>query len=191
MLYIQNFNEAQMMRVDQANRGVKERIKWIAPREGWYKVNMDGAVFADLQRVGVGVVIRNEKGEFLGVMSELLDYGLDAIDAEALVALRAIEFAVEVCPFNMLFEGDCLQVIKALQSDDYDSSRVGHLYAIARSKLSLLNCSSVAHVYRDGNYVAHCLAQFARYVAGSQVWLESVPPFLQHSLDLDVPVQFR
>ena len=37
-------------------------------------------------------------------MCELLDFGLDATDAEALTALRAIEFTAEVCPFNMLFE---------------------------------------------------------------------------------------
>ena len=30
------------------------------------KVNMDGAMFHDIGKVGAGVVIRNEQGEFLG-----------------------------------------------------------------------------------------------------------------------------
>jgi hypothetical protein len=51
---------------------------------------------------------------------------------------------------------------------------VGHVYSIARSKLSLAQGSSVIHVPREGNSVAHCLAQFARNIVGSQVWLESV-----------------
>ena len=78
----------------------------------------------------------------------------------------------------MIFEGDCLQVIKALSSDEYDLSRIGHLFAIVRSKFSLLSGYSVVHVYREGNSVAYCLAQYARNVVESQVWLEYVPPFL-------------
>jgi hypothetical protein len=45
-------------------------------------------------------------------LSELLDYGEDAAVAEALAALRTIEFAAEVCPFNMIFEGDCCDAKK-------------------------------------------------------------------------------
>jgi hypothetical protein len=149
---------------------------------------MDGAVFADIQKVGIRAVIRNDGGEFLGALCELLDYGEDAADAEALAALRAIEFATKVCPFNMIFEGDCLQVIKALSLDEYDLSRIGHLFAIARSKFSLLASQSVVHVHREGNFVAHCLAQYARNVVEPQVWLEYVPPFLQQYLSSDVPV---
>uniref|UniRef100_A0A2N9F594 RNase H type-1 domain-containing protein n=1 Tax=Fagus sylvatica TaxID=28930 RepID=A0A2N9F594_FAGSY len=91
----------------------------------------------------------NEHGEFFGTMCGLLEYGSDAAEAKALAALKAIEFAADVCPFNMIFEGDCLQVIKALKSTNFDASRLGH-----------------------------CLAQFARNIVGNQVWLESVPPFL-------------
>ena len=147
-------------------------------------------MFADLKKVGVGVVIRNERGEFLGALSELLDYGLDAVDAEALAALRAIEFAAEVCLFSMIFEGDCLQVIKALQSMEFDAARIGHIYSLARSKLSLFSSFSVVHVFREGNSVAHRLAKFARNVVGSQIWLEHVPSFLNQCLGDDVPVQF-
>uniref|UniRef100_A0A2N9IT87 RNase H type-1 domain-containing protein n=1 Tax=Fagus sylvatica TaxID=28930 RepID=A0A2N9IT87_FAGSY len=191
MKYIQEFTKANALFVSFVPPIARNKIVWSAPLEGWYKVNMDGAVFADLGKVGVGVVIRNKRGEFLGVMCELLEVGLDATDAEALAALRAIEFAAEVCPFSMLFEGDCLQVIRALQSPEYDAARVGHIYSLARSKLSLFRDFSVSHVFREGNTVAHRLAKFARNVTGSQVWLEHVPSFLGQCLAFDVPVQFR
>ena len=71
-------------------------------------MNIDGVVFADIQKVEVGAVIRNERGEFLGAMCELMEFGLDATDAEALAVLQAIEFAVDICPFNLVFEGDCV-----------------------------------------------------------------------------------
>jgi hypothetical protein len=84
-----------------------------------------------------------------------------------------------------------LQVIRALQSPEYDAARVGHIYSLARSKLSLFRDFSVAHVLREGNSVAHRLAKFARNVTGSQVWLEHVPSFLGQCLAFDVPVQFH
>ena len=169
----------------------RAKVVWSAPMEGFYKVNFDGAVFADLKKVGIRVVIKNERGEFLGTMCGLLEYGSNAVEAKVLAAFRAIEFAADVCPFNMIFEGDCLQVIKALKSTDFDASRLGHLYRIARSKFHLFRDYSVVHVFREGNAPAHCLAQFARNIVGNQVWLESVPPFLAKCLDSDVPFCFH
>lgn len=62
----------------------------------------------------------------------------DAVDPESLAALCAIEFAANVCPSNMIFEGDCLQVIKALNSTEFDLARVGNTYVLAREKFSLI-----------------------------------------------------
>ena len=162
MRYIHDYHAANVVPDRLAPSLGRAKVVWSAPMEGWYKVNFDGSVFADLKKVGVGVVIRNERGEFFGAMCGLLEYGSDAAEAEAVAALKAIEFAADVCPFNMIFEGDCLQVIKALKSTDFDASRLGH-----------------------------CLAQFARNIIGNQVWLESVPPFLAKCLDSDVPFCFR
>lgn len=40
-----------------------DKSQWRPPRKGWYKVNVDGAVFSDSAgSCGVGVIIRNEKG---------------------------------------------------------------------------------------------------------------------------------
>ena len=176
MRYIHDYHVANVVPDRLAPSLGRAKVVWSAPMEGWYKVNFDGVVFVNL-KVRVGVVIRNKRGKCLGAMRGLLEYGSDAVKAEALVALRAIEFAANVCPFNMIFEGDCLQVIKAFKSTDFDASKLGHLYIIARSKFHLFRDYSVFHVFREGNASAHCLAQFARNIVGNQVWLESVPPF--------------
>ena len=52
--------------------------------------------------------------------------------------------------------------MKALSSTEYDCSRHGNIYALAKEKFKLLRNFKINHVYREGNQVAHCLAQFAR-----------------------------
>ena len=57
--------------------------RWTPPSEGWYKVNMDRVVFKGLGSCGIGIVIRNERGEIMGAMSKRLDLPLQALEMEA------------------------------------------------------------------------------------------------------------
>ncbi len=76
-----------------------------------------------------------------------------SVDSESLAALRAIEFAREVCPIDLIFEGDCMQVIKALSSNEFDQSRLGNLYILAKEKLGLVRNFQIVHIGREGNRV--------------------------------------
>ena len=54
------------------------RSTWCPPRQGSFKVNVDGAVFESLKSCGIGVVIRNEAGHIIGAMSRFLPLPLGA-----------------------------------------------------------------------------------------------------------------
>ena len=75
------------------------------------------------------------------------------IEAEALVAVRALEFAALVCPFGVV-EGDLELVIK-LFNDVLGMSKVGHLFDLARSMMGLFRNLYFTHVLCEGNEVAH------------------------------------
>lgn len=45
---------------------MKERPNWHPPQQGRYKINVDGAVFAAQNAIGVGVLIRDEEGRVIG-----------------------------------------------------------------------------------------------------------------------------
>jgi hypothetical protein len=65
-----------------------------------------------------------------------------------------------------------------------------NIYALAKEKFKLLRNFKINHVYKEGNQVAHCLAQFATRCSTNQVWLECPPPFLQRFLEWDVPTSY-
>ena len=46
-----------------------DAVTWRPPKQGWYKVNTDGATFDDIKCCGVGVVIKNERGKIMGALS--------------------------------------------------------------------------------------------------------------------------
>uniref|UniRef100_A0A2N9G7B6 Reverse transcriptase domain-containing protein n=1 Tax=Fagus sylvatica TaxID=28930 RepID=A0A2N9G7B6_FAGSY len=45
-------------------------IKWKPPEVSRFKVNYDGAVFSDRNEAGIGVIIRNHRGEVMGALSQ-------------------------------------------------------------------------------------------------------------------------
>ena len=57
------------------------------------KVNFDGVVFKDLGEVGIRVVVRDSQGLVLASMSEKILLPQFVTDVEAMVAVRAVNFA--------------------------------------------------------------------------------------------------
>ena len=79
---------------------------WRPPPLGWYKVNVDGAVFKELGHYGIGVVVQNDKGQIMGALSKLLPNPLDALETEAKVGEIGTTFAWELGLREIILEGD-------------------------------------------------------------------------------------
>ncbi|XP_030959214.1 uncharacterized protein LOC115981185 [Quercus lobata] len=71
-------------------------ISWQPPSRGCYKVNMDGMVFSNSKQAGAGVIIRDEAGEVVAMLSKKWKCPLGAIEAEAKAMEVGVHFAREV-----------------------------------------------------------------------------------------------
>lgn len=100
---------------------------------------------------------------------------VDPIGAEAIAALTAVLFSMEVGFFEVIFEGDALQIVKEVNSDILFIHNFVHFIEGIKHELGNFRSSSVVHVRREANLAAHTLAKEAANNFIDTVWLEDIP----------------
>ena len=160
--------------------------RWQAPQAGFVKVNFNGAVFGELNKSGVGVVIRDNNGAVLVSCSEKLTQAYKAEETETLAARKALMFAHELGFQRVILEGDALGLIQALKSQEQNLSPLGSLVEDVKLYSNHFQRVLYSHVKRNGNSVAHNLAKHAICIPDFQVWMEDVSPHIVSFLYSDV-----
>ena len=162
-------------------------VKWKPPEPGRYKINYDGAMFTETNEAGIGVIIRNHKGEAMASMCHRIPYPhlVEAMEAKA--ARSAAQLAIDLGIKEVDIEGDSKTIVNALLATTPCCTLYGHL--INDTKNAAHSCLSVQflHVKREGNSLAHSLAKRARFSQPLEVWMESVPPDVVSILCTDFP----
>jgi len=78
--------------------------KWKAPTVGYVKVNCDATVYEAGGKMGIGVIVRDHKGEVLATLLAPQQHIIDPTSA----ALRATFFALELGYQQVELEGDAI-----------------------------------------------------------------------------------
>ena len=73
------------------------------------------------------MIVRDWRGEAIGALSTLVPTVQTVVELEALACRQAMLFAVELGLQDVVFEGDSLQVIQALNQDNADHLTYGHI----------------------------------------------------------------
>ena len=93
------------------------------PLEGsFYKLNFDASVFEDMAASGIGAVIWNDIGEDMVALSFKGPTVTDSEEAKVLVCRKALEFAVEAGFFELVIEGDNINVMQSITSQHINLS---------------------------------------------------------------------
>lgn len=75
------------------------------------KTNFDGAIFEDLDAAGIGVVVRNSRGEIMGFLSDIIPMPSSIVVLESLATRRAVYLFK-----NWIFGVQFLKVIQKFPS---------------------------------------------------------------------------
>uniref|UniRef100_A0A7N2N2Z4 RNase H type-1 domain-containing protein n=1 Tax=Quercus lobata TaxID=97700 RepID=A0A7N2N2Z4_QUELO len=156
---LQEFSVQQPSTLPTRNNVV---VSWHPPARSWYKVNFDCALFEKDQCAGIGVVIRNDQGLVMASLSQRIPLPFTVIEAEALAARRAIEFAAEIGLDQVIMEGDSKVLINTLRSERLSLAQFGHIVKDVQNMAAhFFKDFNFSHVCRLGNKVAHSLARRA------------------------------
>lgn len=127
---------------------------WQPPLTSTVKINWDAYINERDGRIGVGLVARDAFGMMLGARCVSRCLCMDPLTAEAMAALFAVQFCIEVGFFDVVFEGDAHTVIKEINSQPPHLSRIRHfIESIASVRQQCRNFSFV-YVHRSINGAA-------------------------------------
>ncbi|XP_075670181.1 uncharacterized protein LOC142639941 [Castanea sativa] len=174
-----------ILSTDSAIHRIEKPLSWSPPGANSYKVNYDGATFAEDNTTGMGVIIRNNEGLAMALLSQKIPLRTTVIEVEVLVARRALELALEL-GFDSIVLGslDSETLFKALKLGNTSLAPYGHLVQDILYLSSHFSNFQISLLRQLGNKVAHSLARKAKLLNYMIVWIEDVPDLL-HVLQAD------
>lgn len=92
------------------------RRKWCKPPDGWIKVNTDAACHLRTGRMGVGCIIRDDRGCFIRARSKVIQGRLQPREVEAIGLREALSWTKEWRMTRCIFECDAKSVVDAFHT---------------------------------------------------------------------------
>ena len=180
-------SEFQLKLLKPVPKSSKASIRWRPLVGELYKTNFDGAVFRESGEAGIGVVVRDAKGEVIAALAEKITFPRTVEMLEALAARKAVKFAMELGISLSEFEGESEVVHRALQAADRSHPSIGQIIKDIFSIVGSLRTFSFSHTRRQGNFVTHALAKRAIVSFPLLVWMEHVASDIEQLVILDSP----
>lgn len=132
---------------------------WLPPLSGELKLNLDGALFEEQNRYGVGLVVRDEKGLLVEARTKLFVGTVQPEIAEAVGFKEALSWIKGSHWNKVTLESDCLVAIQSIRNKTNMISLFGDIINDCRSLLLELPLVKCIFVKRSANVVAHSFAR--------------------------------
>ncbi|WRX11383.1 Ribonuclease H domain - like 9 [Theobroma cacao] len=140
---------------------VKVQVQWKIPPNGWLKFNTDGAARDYPGPLGIGGVLRNEKGMVKMLFSKTGDWD-DANLTEMLAIQEALILFMVTgwChPFGLIIETDSINVVTWVSKPLSSPWRLRNLVLKIKALLSKIPKWQIIHTPRSGNELADSLTK--------------------------------
>ncbi|XP_041016197.1 uncharacterized protein LOC121258719 [Juglans microcarpa x Juglans regia] len=127
----------------------KNRHKWQLLEADFVKVNWDASLHLKRKRIGVGIMIRDAKGETLVAVCDQRKHVQDPSVAECHALWKALELCNELNIQKVMFKGDVKAIVSAVNSEEEDLSSVDFLVDDIHSMLRNIPNWSLHFAYRE------------------------------------------
>ncbi|KAL2898787.1 hypothetical protein RDABS01_028361 [Bienertia sinuspersici] len=147
---------------------------WKALAIGYYKVNTDVAKLGE-GKMGLGAVMRDHLGEIMAATRCQVEGAYETDIAEAMAVRHGLLITIEAGLRKVVVETDNLKLAQQLRRSIKENTAFGCIVKDVLQFAKLCTDISFAHVRREGNKVAHCLAKLSKSFSDMRVWIEEFP----------------
>ncbi|XP_040987702.1 uncharacterized protein LOC121235424 [Juglans microcarpa x Juglans regia] len=146
---------------DHPSSAASNRHKWQKLEADFVKVNWNASLDLKSKRMGMRIMIRDEKGEAMVAVCDQRKYVQNPTMAECHALWKALELCNDLNIQKVLFEGDANGIVTTVNSEEEDLSSVDPLVEDMRSVFKNRPNWSLQFAYREKNIVAYTLVMEA------------------------------
>ncbi|KAL8134373.1 hypothetical protein AgCh_009412 [Apium graveolens] len=132
---------------------------WQPPQQDCFKLNVDASVFNNEEFFSLGMVIRNDRGQFVRGKNMCISGKISVMEAEARGVQEAISWIEDLRLEGVYIECDSALVVSAVHDQMKYYLEVGHIIDFCHQKLRSRSNLALCHVKKQFNHVAHLLAR--------------------------------
>ena len=155
------------------------------PKHGFLKCNFDAAIAKQNQRIGLGYIIRNEKGELIEATNGHKTGSDNKLEVKALSCREALLWIKDKGLANIIFESDSQLLVRAINTPIFYSSTMSLILQECIYLLNNLNGCAITFANRSTNQAAHELAKVVVSLSDLGEW-SCTPPFLSDVIRMDM-----
>ncbi|KAL2938532.1 hypothetical protein RDABS01_021981 [Bienertia sinuspersici] len=163
---------------------IRMQTSWSVPPHGWVKVNTDAYV-PNNGRVGLGVVIRDERGKVLVAGVRKIE-PKEVEMAEAQATLYGVSMARKMGFNKVILEADALRVTMAVKFLAEGCPPIFLIYDDIHKICTSFDFFQCNHVKRSGNVVAHRIARWDTNGSDEFVCIDAIPQSIRTLAELDI-----
>ncbi|KAI9164976.1 hypothetical protein LWI28_005432 [Acer negundo] len=163
-------------------------VQWKAPDIGCYKANCSAVGGKDGYKTGIGVVIRNCKGEIMASCAQYIDGSFDGVVAGIMAVYRGVMFSLGYGLRPCIFESDKTNEMNHIVNGGHMLASYGHIL----EEIEVLNRNNPGTRFRStsrvANHVALWLAKYGLESADNVFWMEDIPSGIKDLVEAERPV---
>jgi ribonuclease HI len=134
-------------------------VTWTPPVQGMLKCNVDAVIFREQNFFGVGMCLRDDKGNFIRAQTTWNHDNPLPQEAEVWGLKMVISWLQDLGFSNVVIELDCKLVVDGIRGKLNFLTEFGTMLFACKASLSSLSNVRIRFIRRQANNIAHLLAR--------------------------------
>ncbi|KAK2647634.1 hypothetical protein Ddye_015123 [Dipteronia dyeriana] len=171
-----------------SNKGNKGNLRWERPTAGVYKINCSALVDLGKNKVGIGIVIRDDSGFVMASCYQILVDTFDDNVVGIMAIHRGIIFRKDCGLTPCILESDKEVAVSRVVNDNFLNASYSFILVEINSLRSLANDLNIRAIPKQANYIAQNIVKIDLATMENKFWMEDFPNCIKDIVEADMLV---